>query len=257
MPWTRSSFSYAWVKRDSISLGMGLSRHLQVLVASFPECFPPDWIADLKCDCFYGGLPKWLKAMVAYLKASTNKKPYSISRQQGKLRRKRQWNHLIARLLTLQVSPKWWVSSPLQKLKGTQPARTPAVWVAHFGRRQFQQGRGCHQWRPWWNWGFDWGIHSVPCPGSGGGSARGEMLLPLQQPRAFHLWLPTGEGIQNWYTFKTKRRGWCQRRESGLLQERWPHQRCPRKGCPRHRMSHANSLLESKSLQLMVWDKKM
>ena len=56
---------------------MHLLRHLQVLGASFPECFPLDHIAKLKCDCFYGGLPKWLKAMVAYLKASTNEKMYS------------------------------------------------------------------------------------------------------------------------------------------------------------------------------------
>ena len=56
---------------------MCLSRHLQVLAASFPEHFPPDHIAKLKCDCFYSGLPEWLKAMVAYLKASTNKKMYS------------------------------------------------------------------------------------------------------------------------------------------------------------------------------------
>ena len=35
-----------------------LSRHLQVLAASFADCFPPDWVAELKRDCFYGGLPK-------------------------------------------------------------------------------------------------------------------------------------------------------------------------------------------------------
>ena len=57
--------------------GVQLSRHLQVLAASFPECFPPDCIAELKCDCFYGGLPKQLKAMVAYLKASPQEKTYS------------------------------------------------------------------------------------------------------------------------------------------------------------------------------------
>ena len=51
-----------------------LSRPLQVLAASFLECFPLDHIAELKHDSFYGGLPKWLKAMVAYLKASTNEK---------------------------------------------------------------------------------------------------------------------------------------------------------------------------------------
>ena len=55
-----------------------------------------------------------------------------------------------------------------------------------------------------WNRGHDWGIYSVPCLGSEGGPAGGERLLQLQQPRAFHLWLPTGEGIQNWPTFKLK-----------------------------------------------------
>ena len=52
-------------------------RHLQVLVASFLEHFPLDHIPELKHDHFYGGLPKWLKAMVAYLKASANEKTYS------------------------------------------------------------------------------------------------------------------------------------------------------------------------------------
>ena len=65
-------------EKESVSdLGVHLLRHLQVLVASFPECFPPDCIAELKCDHFYGGLPKRLKAMVAYLKASSNENMYS------------------------------------------------------------------------------------------------------------------------------------------------------------------------------------
>ena len=52
-------------------------RHLQVLVVSFPGCFPPDHITKLKCDHFYGGLPTRLKAMAAYLKANANEKTYS------------------------------------------------------------------------------------------------------------------------------------------------------------------------------------
>ena len=54
-----------------------LVRHLQVLTVSFPEHFPPDCVAKLKHDCFYHRLPKWLKAMVAYLKTSINEKTYS------------------------------------------------------------------------------------------------------------------------------------------------------------------------------------
>ena len=64
-------------KRDSIRLGVHLLRHLLVLVASFPECFLLDHVAELKHDHFYGGLPKWLKAMVAYLKAGTYEKTFS------------------------------------------------------------------------------------------------------------------------------------------------------------------------------------
>ena len=74
---TRSSFSYEWVKESVLEWGVCLLRHLQVLAASFPEHFPPDHIAELKHDFFYGGLPKWLKAMVAYLKVSIIKKMYS------------------------------------------------------------------------------------------------------------------------------------------------------------------------------------
>ena len=35
-----------------------LLRHLQVLATPFPECFPPDCMAKLKCDCFHGRLPQ-------------------------------------------------------------------------------------------------------------------------------------------------------------------------------------------------------
>ena len=79
-------------------------RHLQVLVASFPECFPPDHTAKLKCDHFYGGLPKQLKAIVAYLKARTNKKTYSDYLQAVREAEKEDaWNHPVARPPTIQL----------------------------------------------------------------------------------------------------------------------------------------------------------
>ena len=64
-------------EKESVLEGVHLLRHLQVLVVSFQEHFPPDHIAELKHDCFYRGLPKRLKSMVAYLKVSTNEKMYS------------------------------------------------------------------------------------------------------------------------------------------------------------------------------------
>ena len=57
--------------------GVCLLRHLQVLAASFPDCFPPDHVVELKRDCFYGRLPKWLKVMVAYLKVGAQVITYS------------------------------------------------------------------------------------------------------------------------------------------------------------------------------------
>ena len=45
-------------KETASDWGVHLSRHLQILAASFPDCFPPDRVAQLKRDCFYGGLPK-------------------------------------------------------------------------------------------------------------------------------------------------------------------------------------------------------
>ena len=55
---------------------MHLSRHLQVLAASFPERFPPDHMAKLKWYHIYGGLLNQLKVMVAYLKDTPNERTY-------------------------------------------------------------------------------------------------------------------------------------------------------------------------------------
>ena len=45
-------------KETMLDWGIHLSRHLQVLAASFPDHFPPDCVVKLKRDCFYGRLPK-------------------------------------------------------------------------------------------------------------------------------------------------------------------------------------------------------
>ena len=64
-------------KETVLDWGIHLSRHLQVLAASFPDHFPPDCVVDLKSNCIYGGHPKHLKAMVAYLKAGLQVRTYS------------------------------------------------------------------------------------------------------------------------------------------------------------------------------------
>ena len=52
-------FQLQMADRETISdLGVHLSRHLQVLAASFPNHFPPNRVVELKQDHFYGRLPK-------------------------------------------------------------------------------------------------------------------------------------------------------------------------------------------------------
>ena len=64
-------------KETVLDWGIHLLRHLQILAASFPDHFPPDCVVKLKRDCFYGGLPKRLKVMLAYLKAGPHVRTYS------------------------------------------------------------------------------------------------------------------------------------------------------------------------------------
>ena len=68
---------HLWMVDKETVLDRGLSRHLQLLAPSFPDCFPPDHVAELKRDHFYGRLPKQLKTMVAYLKVGPQVRMYS------------------------------------------------------------------------------------------------------------------------------------------------------------------------------------
>ena len=93
-------------KETVLDWGVHISRHLQVLATSFPDCFPPEYVAELKRDHFYSRLPKQLKVMVAYLKAGPQVRNYS--------------DYLRAT----------WEAK--RKLKGNQPLlKRPAVCLAH------------------------------------------------------------------------------------------------------------------------------
>ena len=45
-------------KETVLDWGVFLSRCLEILAMSFPDCFPLDQVVELKRDNFYGGLPK-------------------------------------------------------------------------------------------------------------------------------------------------------------------------------------------------------
>ena len=113
-----------------------LLRHLQVLATSFPECFPPDCMTKLKCIHFYDRLPKWLKTMVAYLKASPQEKTYSDYLWAAGETEKEDSMELSqspqSQATNNAAKPKVTSFFPLQKLKGTQPrVKTPAMHLAH------------------------------------------------------------------------------------------------------------------------------
>ena len=119
-------------KETVLDWGVHLSRHLQVLVVSFPEHFPPDCIADLKWDCFYSGLPKWLKAMVAYLKASNNEKTYyDYLWEVREAEKEEAMEPSPSQTAENTTKPRMMSFLPLWKLKGTQPTKVPTVWLMH------------------------------------------------------------------------------------------------------------------------------
>ena len=101
------------------------SRHLQILAASFPDHFLPDWVVEFKRDCFYGMLPKCLKAMVAYLKAGIQVRTYPDYLRATWEAEKEDSMELSRgrRTHTTNNAPKPWATSffPMQKPKGNQP----------------------------------------------------------------------------------------------------------------------------------------
>ena len=119
-------------KETVLDWGVCLSLHLQILAASFPNRFPLECEAELKRDHFYGGLPKRLKAMVAYLKAGPQVRTYSDYLRATREAEKED-------TIELSQSPRALVTDgpsmpratsffPLRKLKGNQPfTKKPAM----------------------------------------------------------------------------------------------------------------------------------
>ena len=215
-------------------------RHLQILAVSFPECFPPEQMAKLKCDHFYGGLPKWLKAMMIYLKASASEKMYSDYLQTAREAEKEEaMEPSHSQTADNQTKPKAMSFFPLQKLKGTQPVKTPAVQVAHLEEDSADKEEGVKSDNPD---GIDdmteefimWLAQAVK-----EAQQDEKCCYHCSSLEHFICECPLLKASRT-ATHLNKRRGWHQRREP-----RQPSKRHPRKGHPRHRPSHTDSLLES------------
>ena len=130
-------FQLLMADKETVSdWGICLSRHLQVLAASFPDCFPPDWLAELKRDHFYGGVPKWLKVMVAYLKVGPQIRTYSDYLRAAWEAKKEDSKELPQGPRTQPTDnsskPRTTSLFPLRKLKSNQPIlKKPDVHLAH------------------------------------------------------------------------------------------------------------------------------
>ena len=158
--------------------------------------------------------------MVAYLKASTKEKMYSDYLQAAKEAEKEEaMEPLHSQMADNPTKPKVTNIFPLQKLKCTQPVKTPAVQVVHFEQDCTEKEESAKSDKPDGIKGMT-GVYSAPSQDSEGSSTEWETLLPLQQPRIFYLWMPVGEDIQNSYPFKLKGGGWRQRREPRPLKSR-------------------------------------
>ena len=139
-------FQMRMADKETVSdWGVCLSRHLQILVASFPDHFPPDCVAELKRDHFYGGLPKQLKAMVAYLKVGAQVRTYS---DYLRATREAEKEDLIKLSLGLRVQttdgpakPRTTSFFPLRKLKGSQPfPKKPIIQLVQLDEEDTDDG---------------------------------------------------------------------------------------------------------------------
>ena len=131
MCWIRSYSNYGW-QRDCIRLGCPPLKTSPNPSCFLPRLLPPEQVAELKRDHFYGGLPKCLKAMVAYLKARLQDRTYSDCLRAACKAEKEDSMDLSwsPQTQTTDNTPKTAATSflPLQKLKGNQCApKAPIV----------------------------------------------------------------------------------------------------------------------------------
>ena len=125
--------------------GVHLFRHLQIMAASFPNCFPPDHIAELKRDLFYGGLPKQLKAMVAYFKAGPQVRTYLDYLRATREAEKEDSIELSWSSRTQATDnpskPRTTSFFPLRKLNGSQPfPKKPTICLAQLEEEDTDDG---------------------------------------------------------------------------------------------------------------------
>ena len=151
-------------KETSVRLGSVLVETPAGSYGIIPGMFSPrlhSWIEAW--PLLHGRLIKSLKAMVAYLKVSTNEKTYSNYLWAAREAEKEEAME-PSHSQTTDNTSKSKVTSffPLQKLKGTQPTETPAVRVAHLEEEGSDEEVGAENEDPDRNQWCDRGVYSVP-----------------------------------------------------------------------------------------------
>ena len=127
---------------NSVRLGVHLSRHLQILVASFQKSSHQTMLLNwsmttcmMHCrSSLKQGWPTWRLVLM-------RRHTLIISMWHERLRRKRQWNPLIARLQTVQASLRQWASSLYESWQALRLPR-PLLWGSTPAGGECQQRRG-------------------------------------------------------------------------------------------------------------------
>ena len=211
-------------------------------------------MAELKHNHFYGGLPKHLKAMVAYLKTSSQEKMYSdylwaVREAKKEDSMEPSWSHTINNT----AKPKSTSFFPLQKLKGTQSALEIAtVCLVHVEEESTKKDEGVDSEDP------D-GIEGVMeefmvC------LVRAVKDTQKEEKCCYHC-SSLDHFIHDCPLVKASRtnshlnhnEGMVPKKGAGPLRWKWAHPQHPQRECPRHRAMYTDFLLECWSLPVMAW----
>ena len=248
-------------KETVLDWGVCLSQHLQILVASFPNQFSPECVAELKRDCFYGGQPKRLKVMVAYLKVGPQVRTYS---DYLRVTREAEKEDTIELSQSPRVpatdgpsKPRATSFFPLTRLKGNQPfTKKPAMFLTQLEEEDTNDGEDLESNDP------D-GINGVT----------EEFMVRLarvvkdtqaDEKHCYHCSSPE-HFICNCLLMKAARDKKQLNGKEGMAMVKgaWTPlkpanaaQRAPNRRLRRHRIILTDSLLESGSVSTMVWHRK-
>ena len=251
-------FQLRMADKETVSdWGVCPTRHLQVLAASFPDHFPPDWVAELKRDCFYGSVPKHLKAMVAYLKAGLQVRTYSDYLRAAWEAEKEDSMELprVPRTQNTDNAPKPW-ASPCRNSRATSPPPKHQQCIWHIWRKKMlgemrtkrvmiqTELKGLKE-------------EFMVC------LARAVKDTQAEEKCCYHCSSPE-HFIHNCLLIKILREnaqlnskeGMASKKEPRHLWQRSTHQRTSRQRFPRCKATTTDSLLESRPLLMLAWSQK-